>query len=284
MYSFSIIGAGRVGKTVSRLLRQKGYRVDYVINKTIKSASDSVEFIGGGTPACYINDNISRSNLILVGVPDDVIRDIAVKLKSIKSINVISGIIHFSGSIPSEVLKESGIMNYGSIHFVRSFADPESAFKGFNNTYAAYECSKGFESIIMRILTDLHSRPINISGFNKYIYHAACVFSSNFLVTIAHIATDLLKINGMSNDDAVKLFISLASGTLLNIESKGPVNSLTGPIERGDSETIKNHIDKLPKQYKNIYKQLSIVTMDIARQKGVDSKKLDEIYDSLYNC
>jgi predicted short-subunit dehydrogenase-like oxidoreductase (DUF2520 family) len=72
-------------------------------------------------------------------------------------------------------------------------------------------------------------------------------------------------------DITLEPFFPIIIATLQNIESKGPLMSLSGPIVRGDSETLEGHIDALKnmKLHKQIYKALSLVALDMVKERKI---------------
>lgn len=77
---------------------------------------------------------------------------------------------------------------------------------------------------------------------------AAAVLASNYLLTLINESFDLLETAGLNSDRIKKEVIELSRGTLNNIEELGTEEALTGPIARGDINTIKKHQQSI-KQY-----------------------------------
>ena len=85
---------------------------------------------------------------------------------------------------------------------------------------------------------------------DKPLYHAAACLASNYLTTLLHNVEEIYQSLGMERQDALTAFWPLVRGTLNNIETKGTVQALTGPISRGDVGTVEKHLnafrEKLP--------------------------------------
>jgi predicted short-subunit dehydrogenase-like oxidoreductase (DUF2520 family) len=77
------------------------------------------------------------------------------------------------------------------------------------------------------------------------------------------------------------LFRSLVKGTIGNIESKGTIASLTGPIARGDGGTIRKHVRGFRTRFPSLlklYREMGLFTAEVAAQKGsVKDEQLAEI-------
>jgi len=121
---------------------------------------------------------------------------------------------------------------------------------------------------------DLGSICLTIKTEAKTLYHASAVVASNYLVTLQDLALRLIGEAGLSGDDAFKVLNPLIKGTLSNIENVGAIKALTGPIARGDIETITRHLDEIGEKTPNLlllYKILGQYTVDIALAGGTIS-------------
>jgi predicted short-subunit dehydrogenase-like oxidoreductase (DUF2520 family) len=81
-------------------------------------------------------------------------------------------------------------------------------------------------------------RPFEVPEDNRAAYHAAASIASNLLVALQEAATDLLERAGVG--DARELLTPLVLRTAANWAERGP-GALTGPIARGDRETVERH-------------------------------------------
>jgi Uncharacterized conserved protein len=105
--------------------------------------------------------------------------------------------------------------------------------------------------------------------------------ASNYLVTMINMVERLYESIGFNSEDALKSFWPLVTGTIKNIETRGTVRSLTGPISRGDIETVKKHIqafrDRLP-EILDAYSIMGAFTVDIGLKKGtLTAERAEEI-------
>jgi predicted short-subunit dehydrogenase-like oxidoreductase (DUF2520 family) len=127
----------------------------------------------------------------------------------------------------------------------------------------------------------LNCRWIELKAGDKVIYHAAAVIASNYLVTLVKLADDLWETFGIPREQATQALLPLLKGTLNNIENAGIPQALTGPIDRGDTETVKKHITTLQKEAPDVlsaYCELGLQTIPIAQAKGkIDEEKAAEL-------
>src|SRR5437016_5657418 len=123
--TLAIIGAGRVGCTLGRRLRELGWRIGAVVTRSDPSARRAVQFIGAGKACAGMTRRILASRVILIATPDDKIAVVAQELARIGEEELRGRVVlHTSGAMDSGVLdavKERGA-TVGSMHPLQSFS------------------------------------------------------------------------------------------------------------------------------------------------------------------
>lgn len=277
----NIIGAGNLGKTLGYLLLKQGVvKIGGICNRSLESSASAIQFIGGGNPFNSIAE-LPPSDITLIATPDEIIQSSCVQLSKNSLLEEGSLVFHCSGSLTSDVLesvkkKECRIM---SIHPMRSFAKPELSISEYRGTYCAMEGDDDAINIVKELFEAIGSNTYKINKSNKSIYHAAGVFASNYLITISQQALVCMEEAGVPDDIAIDVITNLMKGSLANLEkTKSPVKSLTGPIKRGDVETVKKHIDSLSDDKRDLYAALGKATLPLS---GHDAIKKKELYNTL---
>jgi predicted short-subunit dehydrogenase-like oxidoreductase (DUF2520 family) len=110
-----------------------------------------------------------------------------------------------------------------------------------------------------------------IKAEEKPIYHAAAVMASNYMVTLFDVAFSLFGRLGMEGKAAREALWPLVEATLANLTALAPEEALTGPISRGDTETVRTHLLHLAKHDEKaavIYRVLGGRTVELARRAG----------------
>jgi predicted short-subunit dehydrogenase-like oxidoreductase (DUF2520 family) len=104
------------------------------------------------------------------------------------------------------------------------------------------------------------------------MYHAAAVFASNYVVVVVDEGVRLLQRAGFSRTEAEKALVPLVEGVVANIRRQGTVKALTGPVRRGDVETVKRHLAALGNvpQIEAVYRMLGQVALEVAREAGLE--------------
>jgi predicted short-subunit dehydrogenase-like oxidoreductase (DUF2520 family) len=261
----NIIGAGNVGKTIGYLLVKYDLaNIGSVCNTSAKSSSKAIEFIGKGHVAASISE-LSAADITLITTPDSQIIETSEALANTASLKKGSIIMHCSGALTSDAL--IAVKNKGcwvvSCHPIRSFASAPDSINDYSTTYCAIEGDKEAVDLVDSLFTSFGSILFPIEKEKKSLYHAAGVFASNYVVTLANLALSCMKGAGVNQEIAMHAITSLMKGTLLNLEkSKAPEKSLTGPIQRGDVLTIKKHLNALiDPNAKKIYEELGRATL-----------------------
>jgi predicted short-subunit dehydrogenase-like oxidoreductase (DUF2520 family) len=172
-------------------------------------------------------------------------------------------------------LGESGFPG-GTFHPLVPFGDPEVAAELLRKGWVGIDGENAARNASRRLASHLGARTLDIPAGKKPAYHAAAVISSNFPVVLASVAGHLLHEIGVPDSSAYQAVESLMSGALANLKQALPDDALTGPIVRGDAETVAKHVRALEKQGSalDVYRALSAAAVEIARYRGVDQKKL----------
>jgi predicted short-subunit dehydrogenase-like oxidoreductase (DUF2520 family) len=286
MNDISIIGAGRLGTSLGHALSKKGYRIKALSCRTYSSAEESRQIIGEGTASTDNIHTASLGELVFMCLPDDKIVPVTGKLASSNIDLSKKYVFHCSGLFPSEILeplKAKGALT-ASFHPIQSFSNKKTNPKQFEGIYIGLEgCSEAL-SLAQKIVQELQGHPLILQAKDKALYHAACSIASNFFVVLLDMAVSLLKNINIQEEKAFEMLLPLVKGTLHNVKKFNTRASLTGPVVRGDQESIQKHLDALENlpSYYETYKKLSIQALEIAeKEKKLPPKKIKELRDLL---
>jgi predicted short-subunit dehydrogenase-like oxidoreductase (DUF2520 family) len=134
-----------------------------------------------------------------------------------------------------------------------------------------------------RLVDLLGGTALHLSSGEKTLYHAAAVIASNYTVTLAALASDLLVRQGVAPDlnTALHYLMPLLRGTVDNLEALGLPEALTGPLARGDVGTVARHLEALEEcapELAHLYRHLARLTLPFAQQKGqLDADTVKEL-------
>jgi len=284
--TIAILGPGKVGTAVGFLLRSAGYEITALAGRSRESCRKALPYTGGKIYS-GLADAASQARCVLITVSDDAIKSVC---DTISEGTPLKGrkVIHMSGAGGLDLLKSArdAGAHIGSIHPIQSFADARGAIENIPGSTFGITVDDRIRKWSLRFVRDMGGHPFFVSEADKPLYHAAACLASNYLVTLMHAAEEIYMSLGLSSDNAVRAFWPLVKGTIRNIESKGTVQSLTGPIARGDIGTVKKHLSALHEDLQALiefYCRTGSLTVDIALKKGTISRERGQEIKLLFN-
>ncbi|RBA24168.1 Rossmann-like and DUF2520 domain-containing protein [Herminiimonas fonticola] len=267
--TLSIIGCGKVGQTLGRLLYEKhAVEIQDILNRSTASGMNAITFIGAGRVANNYDD-LRPADIFLIAAPDDQIAACCESLANANCLSKDSIVFHCSGALPSSILQAASAHSaaIASIHPIRSFAVPEKIICDFADTYCGVEGDQRALDILTPLFTAIGAQLVTIKSEEKILYHAAAVFASNYLVTLLDTAVQTYGQAGIPQDVALKMMAALVRETTENVLKIGPEKALTGPIVRGDIKAVLSQyraVISWNKPYGLLYKKLGSLTARLA--------------------
>lgn len=282
--SITIIGRGALGGALYDFFQKKSFLIRSVWDKKggkIRYSSESsFVILDKNLPT----EESEIGDFIFIAVPDDQIRLLSDDLSCIPIHWGKRSVIHCSGNLPSDIcssLKKKGA-KIAAMHPIQTF-NRGDGFHRFKDIYVTLEGDETLISDLTLIIDQMDAHPLKITTDQKRVIHIASVIASNYLVSLMHISETLLKDAGIS--ESLDIIQPLVSQTVQNIFERGVSESLTGPISRGDIESVKHHLDLLSKSqhYSDIYKLLGSETLEIAQKNGNLDKEIINQFIALMN-
>lgn len=270
-FNIGFVGAGRVGVTLGKYFSLNGLNLKGYYSKSRNSAEEAADF----TSSKYYEELealIKDCNVIFITTPDDIIQEIWNKIKKYKLKNKI--ICHSSGSLSSSIFSDIdtlGAFGY-SIHPMCAFSDRFNTYKTLYKIYFSIEGHDAYITDLKGLFEKMGNKIIILDKSKKPLYHLANVTVSNLVLSLLNIGCAYLEDCGINKDDAITALMPLIDNNLTNIKNKGFINALTGPVERGDIETIRHHLEVIPEVHKNLYRVLSLNLVELSEKKHVGTK------------
>jgi predicted short-subunit dehydrogenase-like oxidoreductase (DUF2520 family) len=276
-----VAGRGNLGRSLAPALKRSGHHVQLVsartglerLIKSLRSQPDATVFLT---------------------VPDRAVASFANRLSAAGALVPASvAFVHTSGALGLEPLSAlAGRHPVGSFHPLQSFPAPRppAAFQGI---VVAVDASYApLRRRLARLARDLGARPRYVTDEQRVLYHAAGVMASNFLVVIAAEAVRLLELIGWTESEAVAGLVPLMEGALAETATRRPTAALTGPIRRGDAETVLRHLQTLDAPatrrgrlrrppVADVYRMLGTIALEIAKQAGLDPAAAERVRRAL---
>ncbi len=270
------MGRGNLGRSLARAWRRAGHRV------LLTPARHGVRVLGRAAR--------SRARaIVFLTVPDGAIATLAGEIAAGEGLPPGVAVVHCSGALGLGVLDSLAQEHaVGSFHPLQSFPEPRppEAFRG--SLVAIDAGTDALRRRLQRLARDLGARPRGVHEAERVLYHAAAVVASNYLVALAGEAVELLRAIGWSEREAVAGLVPLMEGALAEVARRGPTRALTGPIRRGDVETVTRHLEALAGldvrsrrgggRKADLYRMLGRTALEIATKAGLDpaaAKRVD---------
>ena len=274
MAAGGIGGAGRAGRGVGLALARAGHDVR-LYARHARPVPASLPLSVGELP-----EWLSHVEVVLLAVPDDAITGVAAALAAAGLVRPGQTVLHLSGALGRDALRALASCGaaLGSLHPLQSLSDPATAPQRLNGPVAAVEGDARAIVVATALARGLGMDPVPIAEAAKPSYHAAAVVAANFLVTLAATSQRLFVRAGLPPDGATRALATLMQGTLDNVRAAGPAGALTGPVARGDIETIRRHLAALDGADAELYRTLSRATLALA---SLDAERRRAIVEAL---
>jgi len=254
--AFALVGPGRAGTTIATALVARGLRCVAVAGRSPEAPSTVAAAARLGAPAVAVaevghlgglggvggngGDGGIDTELVIIATPDAEIAGTAVAL--VPAVAPGTLVIHLSGACTLAELDKLAAARpdvlVGSLHPLQSLPSVELGVERLPGSWCAVDGPAGVE----RLAVTLGMRPFRVADDQRVTYHAAATIASNHLVALLGQASRVAAEAGVPPE----ALLPLVRATLENIDTLGPEAALTGPVARGDADTVARHLDTLP--------------------------------------
>jgi len=266
-----VVGSGRVGSVLGAALARVGHRV--VAASAVSDASRSrAETLLPSAQVLAPPEVCEAAELVLVTVPDDQLPGLVEGLAAVDAWRPGQIVVHVSGRYGISVLEaahRAGAVPL-ALHPVMTFTGTSLDVDRLAGASFGVTAPPVFLPVADALVLEMEAEPVHVSEAARPLYHAALAHASNHLVTLEASSADLLRSAGVEAPE--RLLRPLVEAALDNVMRLGD-NALTGPVMRGDAETVVRHIDEIGNvspQNADLYIALARVTV----RRAVDARLL----------
>ncbi len=264
-----IVGVGKVGTALGHAFQAKGLDVAAVSDHDQAALAAAKSYLG--EQCRYLSDNeevVRLSDVIAITTQDREIKAVAAEITG-RAIDLRGKIFfHTSGAHSARELSplETRGALLGALHPLQTFPDVVSGIEALPATFIFIEGEDSALPTLRHLAETVGYRAVQIEGKDKTLYHLCAVFVCNLLCALLYGAEKIMHRIGIT----IEPFYPIIRATLRNIEKKGPLASLTGPVVRGDAVTVRSHIRAMEDMglHEEIYRKLSIVALEMAKERG----------------
>lgn len=236
MTTVRIIGPGRAGTSLALALTNAGCDVAPMLGRDddVTAAAERVEFL-------------------VIATPDGAIADVAAAVEP----DPETVVAHLAGSLGLDVLAPH--VRRASLHPLVALPNPDV---GARRLIGAWYALTGDEAI-RRLADAVYGRSFSVADEHKAAYHAAASIAANHLVALLGQVQRI----GFEAGVPFEAYLDLARASLENVAALGPIDALTGPVARGDEETVARHLDALPPDERAAYEALAEEARKLVNQR-----------------
>jgi predicted short-subunit dehydrogenase-like oxidoreductase (DUF2520 family) len=278
------IGAGRVGCALAWHCRRLGYSIAGVTDRKPKQAWVVYGLLRERYERLSSRDVAAASEVLFVTVPDAHIGPVFESVRRWLMPGTI--VVHCAGAFGPEVFTRAREQGLGTLalHPVLSFSSHSQAIRSLPGTFFAADGSVTGLRFGRHLVRQLHGGWVTVRGPDRSLYHAMCVFASNFISALFDGAEEIAGELGISRRRAGVVLAPLARTVLDNIAEQGAGPSLTGPVDRGDALTVAAHLRALEKRapgLASMYRVMSRRLTEMAKREGMDAAAVRRLKTAL---
>jgi predicted short-subunit dehydrogenase-like oxidoreductase (DUF2520 family) len=244
----AIVGPGRLGRALALELKRAGYTISEVVSRNRAGSKRKAGELARKVEAhASMGDSVQlTADLVWFCVPDREIAAAAQRLASVVAWKRKT-VFHSSGALASgelNTLRRRGAA-VASVHPMMTFVS--GSIPSLQGVPFAVEGDATAVRAARWIVRDLGGEAFTIRKQHKAAYHAWGAFASPLLVATLVTAEPLARAAGLSAAQARKRMLPIVRQTIANYEGLGPAGAFSGPIVRGDAETVRKHLQVLKK-------------------------------------
>ncbi len=235
-----VVGAGRVGAVLAAALRTAGHEIVAVAGESPASRTRIETLL----PGVHVDkpSAVSRAcDLLLLTVPDDMLSNVVTMLSASGAIRPGQSVVHTSGKHGLAVLEPAAALGAHvlAMHPAMTFTGTDVDLGRLPGCRYGVTAADDTRDLAAALVDDLEGSIVWVPEERRALYHAGLAHGANHLVTLVTQAMDLLRASGA--EDPAGTLRPLLEAALDNALSYGGA-ALTGPIVRGDVETVRAHL------------------------------------------
>jgi predicted short-subunit dehydrogenase-like oxidoreductase (DUF2520 family) len=242
-FGVTVVGSGNLASALAISLGKAGYEIELVVSRTSADSLRRARRLARevGAKANTTADAQITADVVWLCVPDSAIGEAA---RSLVSAADWKGkvALHSSGALSSDeldVLRQRGAA-VASVHPLMTFV--RDSRPGFEGVAFAVEGDQRAVRVARSFVRKLHGRAFAISKQEKAAYHAWGMFVSPLLTALLAAGENVAAAAGVGRKQARHRMLPILKQTLANYERLGAPGSFSGPIARGDVDTVRKHL------------------------------------------
>ena len=282
----TVIGLGGLGTALTKTLVGCDIPVKSVFNRSVDKAKELSRQYDIPISGAFPTDCDQLGTLTFITVSDSAIGKIAERLSKLSDNFERRIFVHCSGNEPAELLdplRKKDALTV-SFHPLQTFTS-ESGPRTFRGIYFSLQGDQEAFPNLKNLAKKLGAYSFEVTADQKSDLHTAAVVASNYLNTLLDASVEIGALGGLPKSKVEKALLPLIQTTLENAKGMTFAEALTGPIKRGDVNTVKKHLDILEqeKELRDLYCLLGERTIKLAESSGsLDGTNAQKLRKILY--
>ncbi len=258
------IGAGKLATAMAMALWTHGYEVSAVSSRAEASALQLASLVPTAKPVATVGQVAAMCDLVFITTPDGAIEEVARAVRWHSG----QGVVHCSGALSLEALASasSGGASIASFHPLQTLScieTPQEAADRLSGICYALDGDGWLAEFLGKLAMDLGGYVVRVAPEDRGLYHQSAVFACGYVTTLLDAAERMWTGMGLSPQQARSALGALAHTTVTNYRRAGAAESVTGPVARGDSDTVQGQLESLGSRLPSL--------LPLARELGIGS-------------
>jgi predicted short-subunit dehydrogenase-like oxidoreductase (DUF2520 family) len=254
----ALVGPGRAGGAVTSALTEAGWHVTRLAGRAPDAPAVLTAAERFGADAVAVDAVGIGASLVVVATPDAAIDETARVIAP--GLEPGALVVHLAGAVGTgalaPVLEARDDVEVGALHPLQTLPSPDEGAARLPGAWAAVAGS----ARVTDLATELGLVPFAVDDADRAAYHAAASVASNHLVAL------LGQVERIAASARVPFaaFEPLVRATVDHAFALGPQAALTGPVARGDVETVALHLVAVDKSERRAYTALAAAAARLA--------------------
>ena len=244
--AIAIVAAGRLGESLAGALATAGYRIVALSSRNRQRRQRLRDRFRGAVIVESPGEAARQGDVVAIATPDAVVADVC------SAIDWRPGqaVVHCSGALGLSALEaaaDAGAL-VGVFHPLQTFPRPDVTTDLTGITISIEAADPILASWLRSTVEELGARPLEIDPAKRDVYHASATIASGMFAGLVGLAAGMWEELDVPADEAIRRLFPLIESTLESVRTLGPSKAITGPLARGDEETVAIHLVALQRR------------------------------------
>lgn len=244
--NIGVLGAGRVGSVLAAALHATGHRIIAASGES-DASRQRIRALLPGVDVAKPSDVARGCDVLLLTVPDDMLSNVVTTLAAAGAIREGQYVVHTSGRHGLAVLKPASELGARvvALHPAMTFTGTALDLPRLRGCVFGVTADEAEQALVEQLVADLGGTCLRVAEDSRTLYHAGLAHGANHLVTLVTQAMEMLgAATGETDDRTAATLRPLLTAALDNALERGD-SALTGPIVRGDANTVRDHLTEI---------------------------------------